>query len=152
MDVGRAMSERGFRIDSLLLCDDIRKEDNGKAIIIGVYTGDIVVPKFPAALMLSIWLQGHAEEDAESFSLRPELVTESGSDPKTSDTPFSGTGKIKVSAGDEFIIVTEKVVAQVLEPGHISMWMKFGDKEWFELIRKKIVLSPTASIAQRPPS
>ena len=49
------MTERGFFIDSVLLCDDIRGEVNGKAILIGVYCGDIIVPKAPASLGLSLF-------------------------------------------------------------------------------------------------
>src|SRR4051794_1678383 len=43
-------SEPSFVIRSLLICDDIRQERNGKEIIIGVYTGAIIFPKLPAKL------------------------------------------------------------------------------------------------------
>lgn len=33
-----------------LLCDDIRREDNGKFIILGLYTPDVVVPSVPFGL------------------------------------------------------------------------------------------------------
>ena len=33
-----------------LLCDDIRREDNGKLIVLGLYFGVITVPQFPAIL------------------------------------------------------------------------------------------------------
>lgn len=32
---------------SCLWCDDIRTEDTFKSILVGVYTGDVVVPSFP---------------------------------------------------------------------------------------------------------
>lgn len=35
-----------------LLCDDVRREDNGKLIILGLYFGVITVPQFPATLPL----------------------------------------------------------------------------------------------------
>ncbi len=42
------------KLDYWLLCDMIRREDNGKLIIIGAYTPDIVVQAVPALLpMLS---------------------------------------------------------------------------------------------------
>ena len=31
----------------VLVCDEVRKEDNGKLIIIGLYTPDIAVPQIP---------------------------------------------------------------------------------------------------------
>ena len=33
-----------------VVCDDLRTEQSGKLIIIGVYTEDVVVPRFPAVL------------------------------------------------------------------------------------------------------
>lgn len=40
-----------------VFCDDIRREDNGKAILIGVYTGDLVVQKLPTQFPLSAWIR-----------------------------------------------------------------------------------------------
>lgn len=42
------------KIDAIL-CDEVRREDNGKLIIIGVYTTDIVFRGFPASKSLSLW-------------------------------------------------------------------------------------------------
>jgi hypothetical protein len=33
-----------------IICDDVRREDNGKLIILGMYMGTITVPSFPAVL------------------------------------------------------------------------------------------------------
>lgn len=43
-----------LRADSIF-CDDIRVELNGKQILIGVYTGDILTTQFPVMLHLSVW-------------------------------------------------------------------------------------------------
>lgn len=34
-----------------IFADDVRREDNGKLLLIGVYLDDLIVPKFPAAIM-----------------------------------------------------------------------------------------------------
>ena len=39
-----------FRFNYILLCDDIRREDNGKEILIGVYNDEMIVRTAPAAL------------------------------------------------------------------------------------------------------
>jgi hypothetical protein len=39
-----------LKIKSLIICDDVREERSGKEILIGVYAGAIVFPKFPARL------------------------------------------------------------------------------------------------------
>jgi len=41
---------KGYKFLSLMISDDIRKEDNGKEIIIGVYTDKIIVDTVPALL------------------------------------------------------------------------------------------------------
>jgi hypothetical protein len=39
-----------------VFCDDIRKEESGKDILIGVYGSDLVVDKLPATIPLSLWI------------------------------------------------------------------------------------------------
>lgn len=41
----------------MLVCDDVRREDNGKEILIGVYSSDIRVAHFPTSLRLVFWMQ-----------------------------------------------------------------------------------------------
>ena len=48
------------KLVSLIMCDDCRKEDNGKDIIIGVYTGAMIVPVLPFLL--------------STFALRFEII------------------------------------------------------------------------------
>lgn len=40
-----------------ILCDQIRQEDNGKYILIGVYSGGVMVSAFPATFALAMMLQ-----------------------------------------------------------------------------------------------
>lgn len=44
-------------VGNTIFCDDIRREDNGKALLIGVYTGDLVVQDLPTKLRLSAWVR-----------------------------------------------------------------------------------------------
>ena len=44
------MSKRGYRVSSVIVCEDIRQEANGKQILIGVFSGDIIVGTIPANL------------------------------------------------------------------------------------------------------
>jgi uncharacterized protein DUF6941 len=39
-----------------LICDDVRKEIGGKETVVGIYIGNIIVPDFPANLLLCLWL------------------------------------------------------------------------------------------------
>ena len=42
--------KRNIKLKDWMICDDIRKEDNGKLIFIGVYFDNILVPNIPFLL------------------------------------------------------------------------------------------------------
>ncbi len=44
-------------IGAVIICDDVRKENTNKDILIGVYSGDIILPSFPSELALAIWIE-----------------------------------------------------------------------------------------------
>ena len=44
------MSKAGYKVTSFMVCDDVRREDNGKEIIIGIYNKAIIVSMFPVQL------------------------------------------------------------------------------------------------------
>ena len=48
------MSEPLPKLEYSLLCDDVRREDSGKFIVIGLYGDNILVQSFPALLQLSL--------------------------------------------------------------------------------------------------
>jgi len=59
-----------YLLHSLLVCDDIRMEANGKAIIIGVYDEAIIFQSFPAAMpKLMLRLSLTLLEAASTFTL-----------------------------------------------------------------------------------
>jgi hypothetical protein len=66
------MADIEFRV--ALVCDDVRREDNGKDIIIGVYSDTLVIPAFPATLQLTFWLQFYANEITENTSVNFRLI------------------------------------------------------------------------------
>jgi Family of unknown function (DUF6941) len=45
------------QIQNILLCEDVREEINHKRIIIGVYSGDILVKSFPARLAVTAYIE-----------------------------------------------------------------------------------------------
>lgn len=44
-------------VKQVVVCEDIRREFNGKEILIGVYGSNIAVATFPATLVLAFWVQ-----------------------------------------------------------------------------------------------
>ena len=45
-----------LKLSTILLCDDVRKEDNGKEFLIGVYSGNILLSELPTNLIVCLWL------------------------------------------------------------------------------------------------
>ena len=54
-----------MKIASAVICDDIRKEDTNKHLLIGVYPEDIVVKQFAAPVILRLWLQFYPDKDGD---------------------------------------------------------------------------------------
>jgi hypothetical protein len=59
-----------------LLCDDVRREDNGKLIVLGLYFGIITVPQFPAILpTLTVLSVFNADRPSNSpFTIRVQRL------------------------------------------------------------------------------
>jgi hypothetical protein len=59
-----------------LLCDDVRREDNGKLIVLGLYFGVITVPQFPAILpSLTVLSVFNADRPSNSpFTMRVQRL------------------------------------------------------------------------------
>jgi len=61
-------------LSSVLACDDVRTESNGKLILVGVYNTVIYVPALPAPMRLNFILQIKALEVGDApFELRLRL-------------------------------------------------------------------------------
>jgi hypothetical protein len=72
------MSDTRYTIHSIIVCDDVRHESNGKAFLIGVYTGDIIVPAFPVnflKIIVFLNLTAHTKLDAFHFYVQGENGT-----------------------------------------------------------------------------
>jgi len=63
-----------LHIDSVVICDDVRKEFNGKDMLIGVQGTPLIFPAFPANIKLGFWVQFSALK-LGSFTLEARLKT-----------------------------------------------------------------------------
>jgi hypothetical protein len=57
------------RFESVILCEDIRDEVGNKKSLMGVISGDLIVPSFPATLPIAVFLvyQPNADRDCEAL-------------------------------------------------------------------------------------
>ena len=54
-----------MRIINAIICDQVRKEDTGKHLLLGVYPIDILVSDFPVAITLVLWMQLYLDTNGE---------------------------------------------------------------------------------------
>lgn len=66
-----------LKIETAVLCDDVRLEINGKLILIGVYTGDVVIPKFPNSVSVMLFLMGQVISGGQ-IAPRVKVTDDSG--------------------------------------------------------------------------
>lgn len=110
-----------------IICDDIRREDNGKFILIGVYPEVIMLNTLPAQIVLSIWLQFRMQifsKTALEFEIRGSAIPET--------MPFS------LEMGDETIFGKSEAIPIIVklpfnikdEGGFIIYYRKKGDTTW----------------------
>jgi hypothetical protein len=70
-----------FTLTATLVCDDVRVEDNGKLLVIGVYTPNIVLPGLPALLPTLALFHLWRADTAGQYPIQLRLGhPESGSD------------------------------------------------------------------------
>jgi Family of unknown function (DUF6941) len=113
-----------FRVAAVVMCDDIRIEQNNKHILIGVYNGAIVVASFPAELQVCWWIQIFSDatgkidldlqliKDEQAVLVRMEIGFE------TQDRNWAA-------------MTLPKVPLQFRGPGHAKLQMKIKDgAEW----------------------
>lgn len=109
-------------IVSLVVCDEIRKEDNGKAILIGVYSGDILVNELPIQIGISLWVHLNVSGPGEiPFEFRFVGI-------KSAVSELSGNANIK-GAGAA-IISTPPIPVLLESEGELKIEMKYGDSDW----------------------
>jgi hypothetical protein len=122
-------------IDFAFICDEVRREDNGKLIIIGVYTYDIIVLNFPVDLVLTIVVSLKVDEPVETdFELR-----------LSHDGKLINTGKGHFKLEKSSITGIPKIPLQNISgPGELKFEMRFGDGDW-QTIRKIPILGANVS-------
>ena len=126
-----------LEVREVLVCDDIRREENGKAILIGVYVGDILVSAFPANLRLSFWLQGRARKNTGPgvAKFKIEVADQDGNTgPVFVETKFDAPPADMIGG----VLVFAAVPLTVRQPGRLLVSVDEGNNEWTELVSKKI--------------
>lgn len=134
----------GFNLLAFLVCDQVRKEASGKDIVIGVYTGNILVMQFPFQFELTCY----AVYSSPPFESRDIALRVRNSDDtislsvagKIQADPLEGTDTAKES------IVFPPLPIMIEKPEMLTFELKLGGGDWVEMDSKGISLIEAAKI------
>lgn len=123
-----------------LICEDIRREENGKLSLSGVFGGEIVVDRLPAVLVLSFLVIANVAVaiDCEvDFRLRLDDVT-----------LFEGKGKITPKAPGRSLLPIGRQLVKIAKPGILRFEERPAGSKWRLLlacpVRSAEITSPEA--------
>jgi len=106
-----------------IICEDVRKEENGKFIIIGAFATDIVVQSFPTSLLLTFLLIGEAAEPFDGmieFRIWYDNVER-----------VQGRGGLKGQvAGGVLLPIPNILLENLASPGTIKFEIKVAGDNW----------------------
>jgi hypothetical protein len=122
-----------LRFSPIVMCDEIRTEITGKDILIGVFSGDIIIPSFPAAIGVAFWAE--VESSNEDIGVREyELRVRAENGQSLS---FKVTAEIRAAGTSVLKIPTIHI--PVPDPTVISLELLDGEN-WRVLKSKKVLL------------
>jgi hypothetical protein len=115
-----------FEILNAIVCDDARREDNGKAILIGVYTGSILASKFPTQMQLAVWIEHQVTRiGTYQFSLRVLLDDEIEVFEVTADAVLN-----ELAPG---VLAFSGFPLQLQRPGTLKVQLRIAQEDWVTL-------------------
>jgi hypothetical protein len=122
-----------LRFNSIVMCDEIRTEITGKDILIGVFSGEILVPSFPTAIGVAFWAEvENSNEDIGVREYEVRVGIENGQ-----PLPFKVTADIRAAGTSVLKIPTIHI--PVSGPTVISLELLDGEN-WRVLKSKKVLL------------
>lgn len=125
-----------FDIKTTILCDDVRQESGtGKYILIGVFTGDILVREFPAQVQLALYIEIDGPAGHHDVELRL-----SG--------PQAGEGILNISLDAETdgvgAVTTPRITVAMESEGTFRADWRVAGGDWENILSKQVrLLDPT---------
>lgn len=119
-----------LNVRAAVLCDDVRIESNGKAILIGVYAGNVAVPTTPFLVPFYVWINFSPEGLGEiavnfriSFQGKPVV---------------SGRGGITAERTEDAAFLLPQFLVKGEEGGELLVEMQEEGGAWSAILKKQI--------------
>lgn len=112
-------------VKTVIVCDDVRREDNGKWLLIGVYAKDIGFHKLPDNFSFSVWIElDYLAVGEHDFSFR--AVHQPGE-----TELFTVGGRVEVKRAERReTLVMAGLPALIPGEGELEVQARWGSAEW----------------------
>ena len=125
-----------YEFETGIVCDDIRREDNGKIIIIGAFARNIALQNFPAQLVLSCLVILNVVEPCElNTEFRASL---------DDDQVFKAKGKMRITDTGRIFIPLTNILIAAEKPCTLRIEMKVG-RVWRRVCAVPLEMSPSVA-------
>lgn len=122
-----------LKVDFAILCEDVRTEANGKNILIGVYSGNVLVRQFPLVVHLMYWI---AISNLSPGRQAIVYKIHDGRDATYADYTIDfDVGHTTESVG---AIPTRPCLVTMNGPGRIVLSVKAGGGSWTDVLSKRV--------------
>lgn len=122
-----------FYVLNAILCEDVRLEPTGKHMLIGVFSGNIVVAKMPAKIAIAFYIEAQVLELGEHI-LYIRMRSPGGSEVKM-EARMTNTER-----GKSIALGVPRGELQIPEEGEIEVCVSHNEKDWISIIRKLVTV------------
>ena len=127
-----------LKVIAAALCEDVRREDNGKQMLIGVYSGDVVSTGFPANLAFAVWINAEVLQPGKG-KLQIKYILDG------SDMTSNMEAEIEAPNADSPLgIASPALPLSVPRPTTLRVLWKIASGDWEEVLTKRVIQAPGA--------
>lgn len=124
-----------MKIRNAIVCDQVRTENTGKHIIIGVYQSDILFNQFPAKTTLAMWLQFMTDELGE-YEIEYRITIDG-------KTMGMAHGKLEILSNDKIqTVLLPQIGLQIDGEGLLVFQIREKKKRWKTLAELQVRKTP----------
>lgn len=124
-----------YKVINALVCEDARKDLNHKDILVGVYSGNITVKNFPAAMSIVVWMN----LSVEGLGTKAIAVRIVGPHKKTLLAGELSIEKRERNQADTISVSTPHALFNIEGPGTLRFQIKTPSGRWKDIVTKEIV-------------
>jgi hypothetical protein len=125
---------------NVIVCEDIRDEMNGKKSLMGVFSGDIVVPSMPAVVRLAVYVEYEPDaNDGNQVDFDFRLM-------QNATEMFRAHGSAPVQSGQSVVVALPPGLATFSNDTRFQVLASINKGEEIELVSKKIFQGSIATL------